>query len=200
MSVITGEGRVSILYGQQASPVPPHRSLYLARPDAVGRHPAVAIAHDAYLPTPAIKDLARRLARFGYVAAVPEGTDRDLQGVLEAFAGAWGEWTVPGRVAVVGVGSGAHGAVTAAASIGAVLVLISPDLTGLEIPGNAPLLVVTASQGASAERSRIGHGTWVTYRGLDDRFWDDGAPGYADAAARDAFDRVIGFLDGVLAG
>lgn len=190
MSVIVGEGRVSILYGQQASPLPPHRSLYLARPDAVGRHPGVAIAHDAFHPTPAIKDLARRLARFGYVAVVPEGTDRELTGALDAFAGAWSDWTVPGRLAVLGIGSGARGAVAAAPGAGAALVLLAPDLTDVEIPATVPLLVVTTSAG-----DRTGHGTWVTYRGVGARFWDDGHADYRDAVARDAFTRIVGFLD-----
>ena len=44
MSVIAGEGRVSILYGSQPMAIPPHRDGYVARPDTVAPHPAVAIA------------------------------------------------------------------------------------------------------------------------------------------------------------
>lgn len=196
MAVLTGEGRVSILYGVQAGPMAPHRSVYLARPDAVGRHPGIAIAHDGYEPTPQIRDLARRLARFGYAAAVPPGTDRELRGVVAAFSGAWADWSDPGRTAVLGVGRGAHGA--AGVSGVAATILLAPDLTDLEVTGAGHLLVITGSADAATARSRIGSGTWVTYPGLADGFWDDHSADFSADAARDAFARIIDCLDRAL--
>ena len=196
MAVLTGEGRVSILYGVQAGPMPPHRSVYLARPDAVGRHPAVAIAHDGFEPTPQIKDLARRLARFGYAAAVPLGNDRDLQAVMVAFGGGWSEWSDPSRTAVLGVGRGARG--VAVVEDAAATILLAPDLDDLEAVGSQPLLVISGSAEVATARRRIGRGTWVTYPGLSEGFWDDHAADYSPAAARDAFERIVAFLDRVL--
>ncbi len=192
MTVIPGEGRVSILYSSQPLPVPPHRSAYLARPDAVDAHPAVAIT-DGNGPSPALKTLARHIARYGYAAVVPPGPKRDLAIALDAFGGDWGDWSDGDRRAVVGIGSGATIAATVADERSLPLVLLSPTLEGLSVPMGAPLLVLTTDPAPA--RSTSSAGRWVVYRGLGPGFWNDASPDYAFTAATDALKRLVDFLD-----
>ena len=193
MSVIAGEGRVPILYGGHAIPVAPYRSAYLARPDAVDRHPGVALT-DSVDPTPPMKTLARHLARYGYAAVVPPGTKVDLAAAVDAFGGAWGDWSRADRRAVLGIGAGAVSAAEVATERSIPLVLLSPSLAGLVVPVNAPVLVLSA-EATSANRGPAATGRWVVYRGLGAGFWDDASADYSLAAATDALSRLVGFLD-----
>ena len=193
MSVIPGEGRVPILYGGHPMPVAPYRSAYLARPDTVDRHPGVALT-DAVDPTPPLKTLARHLARFGYAAVVPPGTKRDLAGAVDAFGGAWGDWSRADRRAVLGIGGGADPAAEVAAERNIPLVLLSPSFAGSVVPSNVPVLVLsTDPETTSSHRGAAGR--WVVYRGLGSGFWNDASADYSLPAATDALQRLVGFLD-----
>lgn len=189
MTVLQGEGRVPILYGIQPLPAPPHRSCYLARPDTEGRHPGVVVASPDPEPSSRTKALARYLARHGYAAVVPRAVPGDLAVAIDAFGVGWGEWSRGGDHAVLGVGAGSPLALEVA-SPGAVLVLLSPEPADLDPPAGLPTLLVT-----TADRPQPPLGAAVSYRGLGPGFWDDGSSDYSDLAARDAFARMIGFLD-----
>ncbi|MEK7251625.1 MAG: hypothetical protein AAB198_00020 [Actinomycetota bacterium] len=194
VTVIPGEGRVSILYSSQPLPIPPHRSAYLARPDAVDVHPAVAIS-DAHDPSPSLKTLARHVARYGYAAVVPPGTKRDLAIAVDAFGGDWGDWSDGDRRAVVGIGSGAGIAAAVAGERTLPLVLLSPTFDGFTLPVVAPLLVLTTDPEEGSAQRTSGAGRWVVYRGLAPGFWNDASPDYASAASTDALQRLVDFLD-----
>lgn len=189
MTVLQGEGRVPILYGIQPLPTPPHRSCYLARPDAEGRHPGVVVASPDSEPSSPTKALARYLARHGYAAVVPRAVPGDLEVAVAAFGAGWGEWSRGGTHAVVGIGTGSPLAVQVAGP-GAVLALLSPEPADLELPAGVPALLVTTNDAEQPTGGAV-----VVYRGLEPGFWDDGSPDYSDAAARDAFARMVGFLD-----
>jgi hypothetical protein len=191
VTVIPGEGRVPILYGNQAMAAPPHHTGYLARPDAVDRHPAVAITAGAE-PTAGIRTLARHLARYGYGAVVPPGSRVELTAAVDALGGAWSEWSHPDRRAVVGVGLGAEWAIGVAGERRLPLVLIVPSPTPSQLPGSVPVLVVGTD---SAPGSGVLSGHWVTYRGIGTGFWDDASPDYSVAPATDCLARLVGFLD-----
>jgi len=66
MSILPGEGTHVILYGSTriAARTQIH-SGYLARPDVVGAFPTIVVVPDKAGVTSGIKDLARRLARYG---------------------------------------------------------------------------------------------------------------------------------------
>ncbi len=189
MSVIPGEGRVSILYGNQAMAVPPHRDGYLARPDTVSAHPAVALAVGGEI-TPAARTLARALARYGYAVVVPPGGARHLAAAVDALGDAWSDWSRRDRRAVIGVGAGAAEAAAVAMERGLALVLLDPDVAPL-IPPEVAVLTLTGGEGGGGG----GGGRRVTYRGVSRGFWDDSAVGYHPVAAADALRRIIGFLD-----
>lgn len=66
MSVLKGEGKVPILFGSTtiAAGTQSHHS-YLARPDLTGEHPTVLVVPSVWGVTSSVKDLCRRLARWG---------------------------------------------------------------------------------------------------------------------------------------
>lgn len=188
MTVIPGEGRVSILYGHQAMPVPPHRDCYVARPDAVAAHPAVAVVTGSGITSPA-RTLARSIARHGYAAVVPPGAPRQVAACLDAFGGSWAEWTLADRRAVVGIGPGAGLAVVVAAERGLPVVLLDPQPLTVGAAGCGPILTLAAGSGA-------GHpGRVVAYRAASAGFWDDTAASYDPRAGADSFGRIVAFLD-----
>jgi hypothetical protein len=188
VSVIEGEGRVPILYGQHSMPRAADGEVYLARPDLGGRHPGVLVVTDPDDRPSVIKDLARRLARYGYSVAVPEPVG--IQPAAEAMHGAWSDWTAPGKFAVVGIGNGAAAAAEVAAMRRSPVVLISPK-GDLDYEG--PMLILGPEAGEVG-----GLSSRVVYHGAGDRFWDDSSEEYHDASARDASERIIGFLDAQL--
>lgn len=197
MTVIAGEGRVSILYGHHAMAMPPHRTGYLARPDASDRHPGVVITAGVEAGN-GVRTLARFIARHGYAAVVPPGMRTEVAAAVDALGGAWGEWSRRDRRAVVGVGPGAEWAIAVADVHRLPLVLLSPQPTPTRLAGSSATLVLGVD-GAPAG----GGGQWVTYRGSGPGFWDDASPDYVASAAADASARLIGFLDtqlGVTAG
>ncbi len=69
MAVLPHEGTYNILFHSYAIPVGSGtRAGYLARPDQIGRYPAVVILPGIFGLGPFEKELARRLARHGFVA------------------------------------------------------------------------------------------------------------------------------------
>jgi carboxymethylenebutenolidase len=92
MAVLAFEGRFPILYGSY--PVPVGSSIvqgYLARPDDAGIFPSVLLLHDISGITGTEKDLARRLARRGFVALAVDLYRRrrppaDLDDAFAAYA------------------------------------------------------------------------------------------------------------------
>lgn len=188
MSVIAGEGRVPILYGNQPMAVAPHRDGYVARPDAAAPHPAVAIA-TGDVPGAASRTLARHLARHGYAVVVPPADRRHLAAAVNAFGGAWGEWSRGDRRAVIGIGTGSVLASEVAATSELPLILLSPDSVGAAV-GTGPILVIAPDDGPTVVAGRR-----IAYRGVGPGFWDDASPDFVPAAARDALRRIVEFLD-----
>jgi carboxymethylenebutenolidase len=219
LTVLEGEGRVSILYGTYALPMPPYRSVYLSRPDLEGRYPAVVLAHGAPGLTSSVKAACRRLARFGYVAVAPDlyrgaapdadamPTARaraDLEDAVEALGEYWTEWAAD-RLAVLGLGAGGPQAARLAASHGAATILIggaeAVDVETLA-GGGGPLLVLISADDAETVRDlhdSLGRGQWIRYGDVASGFHDEGSADYQEASAEDAYRRVIEFLDGHLA-
>jgi hypothetical protein len=186
--VIPGEGRVPILYGNQPMAIAPHRDGYVARPDAVAPHPAVAIA-SSNGPDAASKTLARHLARYGYAVVIPPADRRQLAAAVEALGSAWWDWSRGDRRAVLGIGAGAAVAAEVAAAGGLALILLSPESAAIG-SGTGPTLILGPAGGASG-----GFGKRITYRGVGPGFWDDASPDFAPAAAGDALRRIVEFLD-----
>ncbi|HEX5630294.1 MAG TPA: hypothetical protein VFY15_01410 [Acidimicrobiia bacterium] len=188
MTVIPGEGRVPILYGHQPMPTPPHLTGYVARPDTVSPHPALAIATGSGV-TAASATLARFIARHGFAAVVPPESPGQLAACVDAFGAAWAEWTRRDRRAVAGVGSGADRAVQVAAERGLPLLLLDPDRVTADAAGCGPVLTLAAGAVVGLP------GRVVAYGSVSTGFWDDASPGYDIGAGRDAFDRIVAFLD-----
>ena len=188
MTVIPGEGRVPILYGNQPMAIAPYRDGYVARPDAVAPHPAVAIATGG-APGAASKTLARHIARYGYAVVVPPAGRRHLAAAVEAFGRAWGQWARGDRCAVIGIGSGSATAVAVAAAGGLPLILLSPESMGTDV-GAIPTLILGPASGDTETGGRH-----IVYRGVGPGFWDDASPDYGPAAAGDALRRIVEFLD-----
>jgi carboxymethylenebutenolidase len=73
VSVLKGEGKVPILFGSASISV---RSLthtaYLARPDLAGEWPTIIVIPSAWGVTGTMKDMTRRLARWGFAAICPD--------------------------------------------------------------------------------------------------------------------------------
>lgn len=219
MTVLKGEGRVSILYGTYPLPMPPYRSVYLSRPDLEGRYPAVVVVHGAPGLTSSVKAACRRLARYGYVAVAPDLYRRaapepdalpaararaDLEDAVEALGEYWTVWAAD-RLAVLGLGAGGPHGARLAASHGAATILIGgaeaadvETLTG----GVGPLLMLISADDAGTVRrlhDSLGRGQWIRYGDVGSEFHDEGSPDYREASAEDAYRRVIEFLDGHLA-
>lgn len=221
MSVLKGEGRVPILFGTLALPLPPHRSAYIARPDVEGEHPTTVVAHDAAGITPGVKAIARHLARYGHSvlvpdlrrgsAAVPEGFEWDVSDLGDGIAAArmpGTEWASPGRVALLGVGAGGVAASVVAAADpgvgGLILAGSSLDADILSRYGGALLVLhgtgdeLLPAEEVRSVRESVGRGQWVLYGGVGPGFLDDGSEDHHSGAAADALERVVGFLDHVV--
>ena len=196
MTVLEGEGRVPILYGIQALPTPPYRSVYLSRPDLEGRYPPVVVARGVDAMTSSAKSACRRLARHGYVAVAAE--TGDLDDAVEALDEDWGEWCSD-RLAVLGVGAGIPQAQALAAKHGAALVLLggaeTVDRGAFE--GAGPMLALLAGDAGDikAFHEAAGHGQWVRYGDVGPGFHDENSEDFRLASAEDAYKRVIAFLD-----
>jgi dienelactone hydrolase len=217
MTVLTGEGRVTILYGPQALPMPPYRSVYLARPDLEGRYPAVVVSPGAAGLTSSVKAACRHLARFGYIGVAPvlRSDDRpdtteserkhdDLEDVVEALREDWEDWADAGRLAFLGLEQGAAPASRLAAVHGGALIVVGgADAVDATLLGgfSGPLLCLVAAEEAETLKQLhqdVGRGEWVRYGDVGPGFHDEGAPDHNAASATDAYERVIAFLDGHL--
>ena len=220
MSLISGEGRVEILYGATPLPIPPDREVYLGRPDFVGAHPVVVVVAGDGGVTPSVKALCRRIGRFGYVAVAVDlfrgvgsvslaslstsRVDGDLRDVLSVTRDEWSDWCASGRFGVLGLGTGSPAAARLASVGQGVLVAVPAAVD--ELAGNlmgqaVPLLTLAGGATASelqGARDAVG-GEWVRYGSVAPGFFDDGSPDYERSAAEDAFRRLVAFFDAWLA-
>ncbi|MEX0826306.1 MAG: dienelactone hydrolase family protein [Acidimicrobiia bacterium] len=214
MTVLTGEGRVTILYGSQALPMPPYRSVYLARPDMEGRYPAVVVAHGVAGLTPSVKAACRHLARFGYIGVAPDHRSNapstakepgrphdDLEDVVEALREDWQDWADAGRLGVLGLEQGVPPAGRLAAAHNSALIVVGgPEAVDAALLGGSdgPLLCLVATDQADTMKrlhQDVGRGEWVRYGDVGPGFHDEGSPDYHAPSAKDAYERVIAFLD-----
>lgn len=209
MAVIEGEGRVPILFGSLALPVPPNRPAYIARPDLRGEFATVVIAHDDRI-TSSVKAMARRLARHGYGVFVPAlrpdlaAAARDLADAVHSARIPGTPWASAERTAVVGLGSGGVvAAIVAADEEVGPLVLIAASLDSeLLARHSGRLLVLHGADDAVTPddelrqiRQEVGRGEWVVYNGVGARFYEDSNERYDAAAADDVMGRLVDFLD-----
>jgi len=216
VAVLEGEGRVRILFGSWALPVPPNRSAYIARPDAAGEHPTVVIGHDESGITPGLKAVARHLARHGYAAILPdlvrsavsgdgfEWTVSDLGDAVDSVRIPGTDWASPSRIAVLGLGAGGVAASIVAADEGASgLILVGAVLDhDLLSAFDGRLLVLHGTEDEMAPvgevrglQESVGSGEWVLYSGVGSGFLDEGSPNFNAGAATDALERTVAFLD-----
>jgi dienelactone hydrolase len=196
LTVLEGEGRVPILYGIQALPTPPYRSVYLSRPDLEGRYPPVVVVREVDAMTSSAKSACRRLARYGYVAVAAES--RDVDDAVEALDEDWEEWCSD-RLAVLGVGAGIPRAQGLAAARGAALILLggAEAIDRDALDGTGPILALLAGDTGDIKacHEAAGHGHWVRYGDVGPGFHDENSEDFRLASAEEAYDRVIAFLD-----
>lgn len=214
MSVIEGEGSFPILFGSLPLPIPPNRSAYLARPDLGGSFPTVVIAHGEAGVGPGVKALSRFLARHGFAVMAPElsrepagdggyeWTVSDLADAVAAARTPGTGWASGSRIALLGIGGGAMvAAIVAVEENVPALVLVGPYAVDVSLEGyRGRLLALTPldpppRERLAAARTKAGRGRWVGYPGAAAGFLDEGAPGYDPAAASDALQRIISFLE-----
>jgi hypothetical protein len=216
MALTDGEGRVQILYGRTVLPSPPHRPVYLSRPDVVGRHPAVVVLHDEDGQTPSIRALCRRLARYGYAAAgpdlsrdgvtelSPERVADDALRIAETMQHGWSSFCRPEAPAVVAVGGSALAGAAAAAGIGGPLVILGGPVTDLEtVLGSVrgPILGIVADkpdnegEAVRALHGTVGRGEWAVFPTTASAFLDEDADDFDYAVFEDMADRLVAFLD-----
>ncbi len=220
MSVLEGEGRVPILFGSGRLPLPPHHAAYIARPDVEGEHPTVIIAHDSEGVTPGIKALARHVSRHGYSVLVPDMTRGaqpdsamfewdvgDLAAGVRSARTPGTEWASPQRIALVGLGAGGlAAAVVAAEAEAAGLVLVGASLESELLTRYSGAVLVlhgvdddlVPGDEVREVRTEVGRGEWILYGGVGSGFIDEGSPGFDQASAADARERMIAFFDRLL--
>jgi dienelactone hydrolase len=216
MAVLKGEGRVPILFGSWALPVPPNRSAYIARPDESGSHATIVIAHDEAGITPGVKAIARHLARYGYSVIVPdlsrgqrqpEGFEWAVSDVADAVDSTripGVDWASDVLLLVLGIGAGAVPAAIVAIDEGLTdLVLVDgsldADLLG-SFHGELTVLHGGDDDRISADELRelheaAGRGEWIIYPAIGRGFFDEGDPGFDPGAAADALERVVAVAD-----
>jgi carboxymethylenebutenolidase len=207
---------VPILFESWALPVPPNRSAYIARPGVAGEHPTVVIGHDESGITPGLKAVARHLARYGYSAILPdlvrpttstdgfEWTVSDLADAVDSARIPGTDWASQSRIAVLGLGAGGVAAsIVAADEAVSALVLVGAALDhDLLTAFDGRLLVLHGIDDEMAPagevrdlQESVGRGEWVLYSGVGAGFLDEGSPGFNAAAATDALERTVAFLD-----
>jgi carboxymethylenebutenolidase len=188
--------------------------VYLARPDLEGRYPAVLVAHGEAGLTPSVKAACRHLARFGYIGVAPNlRTDErsggkesaqpgdDLADVVEALREDWQDWADAGRLAFLGLEQGAApSSRSAAVHQSALIVAGGPEAVDVGLLGGSggPLLCLVATDQADTMKrlhQEVGRGEWVRYGDVGPGFHDEGSPDYHAPSAKDAYERVIAFLD-----
>jgi dienelactone hydrolase len=211
MAVLPGEGRVPILFGTWALPLPPNRSAYIARPGVGGVHPTVVIGHDGPSVSSGVKAIAQHLARYGYSVMVPhlDPPESDLESSAAKLRAGVASARVPGTpwasdadIAVLGIGSGGlAAAVVAIETETPVLVLAGTPLDeALLTRYDGALLVLHGTGDTPADELRglhesVGRGEWVIYDGVGAAFIDDRADGFEPISAADALERVVAALD-----
>jgi len=155
VAVLPHEGTYNILFHPYAIPVGSgSRTGYLARPDQIGQYPAVVILPGIFGLGSLEKELARRLARHGFVAMsfdpypapLPPGAmlddaliaysalaDRraltDVDRAIDFAVNGAADFTVDGPVGLIGVDTGGRFALLYAAEhsrVGAVVVIHAP--------------------------------------------------------------------------
>jgi carboxymethylenebutenolidase len=152
VAVLPHEGTFAILYGTQPIPIGNgYRPGYLARPDEAGRFPVVVVIPGLSGIRPFVKDLCRRLARWGFSAVAPEVYESDgalgdyfarsdraiISDFDETFEFIQSDdvfWSIPNRIGVLGLDVGGRFALTLAANrlwVGSTVVVSAP-LTGDE--------------------------------------------------------------------
>jgi dienelactone hydrolase len=188
--------------------------VYLARPDLEGRYPAVVVAHGVAGLTPSVKAACRHLARFGYIGVAPNprsneltggkesGRPRDdLEDVVEALREDWQEWADADRLAFLGLEQGVPpSSRLAAAHHSALIVAGGPEAVDVALLGASagPLLCLVATDQADTIKrlhQDVGRGEWVRYGDVGPGFHNEGSPDYHAPSAKDAYERVIAFLD-----
>jgi carboxymethylenebutenolidase len=135
LAVLPHEGTYPILYGPTGIPVGSgYLRGYLARPDQVGRFPVVVLIGGLEGITSHEKDLARALARRGFVVLAPNLyrdsaghpldsyhalTDRqaihDIEETYEYLQSEDVDWAIPGAAGIIGLDVGGRFAVAVAA-------------------------------------------------------------------------------------
>lgn len=215
MALIDGEGRVQILYGRTVLPSPPHRPVYLSRPDVAGLHPAAVVLHGADGQTPSVRALCRRLARYGYVAAAPdlvggtisESPDRvadEAVRVAETMRHGWASFCRPEPPAVIAIGASAVAGAGAAAEIGGPLAILGGPVTDLEAVLGAvrgPVLGLIADKpdgegdAVRALHESTGRGEWAVFPTTASAFLDEDGDDFDYAVFEDMADRLVAFLD-----
>ncbi|MGI9648766.1 MAG: dienelactone hydrolase family protein [Acidimicrobiia bacterium] len=223
MALLKGEGTHQILYGSADIFSGLHHNRgYLARPDHAGSFPSVLLVHDSDGITSSVKSVARRLARHGIAAVVPdlyEGLDPatvpwsdeaaalDLLDTLQWMASLDTPWVQPGGVGVVALGRGGPVAARFAHEhqgvVGLALIapthdeeLVSPALPAIGFYGRDDEVV--GAEDRQTVQARIGHAEWVLYGGAGHGLVDEAAADYRWEVAEDVIERVVGFLGSVL--
>lgn len=246
MAVMKGEGRNDVIFSNWSVPGRADQfNAWLTRADVDGRTGAIVIAHDLGGLTPWVKELARTLSRQGYACVVPDlyyrsgveaGTDgidpADIDAVfsdgrmladLDDAAGflASSEGVDPGRMGVVGIGTGGRLAMLLAARhpyrfrcLGA----IDPLLGKAELPDGSvrtrvaleeaagitcatQVIVTSRSENCDEEElerlaTELGErGQVFTYGDAGPGLLDEDAPEFDPSLAADALGRILGFLD-----
>ena len=177
--------------------MPPYPSVYLSRPDLDGRYPPVMVVHGVDGVTSSAKSACRRLARHGYVAVA--GEIRDYDTAVEALENDWDEWATD-RLAILGTGEGMTDAQALAVRHGAAVILLggveAVDRSALTRVGG-PILALLAGESdeIKALHEAAGRGQWVRYGDAGPGFHDENSDDFKPAAAEDAYERIIAFLD-----
>lgn len=211
MSVLKGEGKVEILFGSTSIAVGSrvHRG-YLSRPDLAGEWPTMIVVTPVAGVTSSVKDVCRRLARRGLAvvapAVSPRDTDRHLGDIVAFITNPAGFWSSAEHgFGVLGIGAGGSAAIAAAvAHRAAALALVSSpfadeDIAGLAsfggpalaLHGRADEVPVAA---ATAARDALPRLELVIYGDAGPDLLDDHGPGYDDAIAGDAVERLSAFF------
>jgi len=214
MSVLKGEGTMSILYGSTRLPLGRNLPAYLSRPDASGGHPTVIVAHGASGVGSHAKGVCRRLARHGFAVICPEIAPERLRAdVFDAYETAaleGTEWSDETRVVLFALNEGAAAAIAVAPDIPGLagLVAVGRSARSLaegdhHIPADALVIVGgadTPGDVVAAGRRRLPRSEWVVYRERGSDFFDDAAADFDQETTKDAWRRVLGFLERVTAG
>jgi len=137
----------------------------------------------------------------------------DLVDAFETADADGTEWSDASRIALLGIGDGARAAVVGAPAVPGLsaVALAGPSLltpgSGTSVPDGLALVDadVFAVVGEDDERAAAGlveearraapDSVWAVYRGVGAGFLDESEPGYDPEAARDAWRRIIEFLE-----